>query len=667
MNPLGTTPARPMHSSPGRTRSQVRRLAPAVLLAFAPPLGVRPLRPLLPILTALGLALAPAAVAPPAAAAAPTCTTTGLTTTCVFPSTGGEQTFDVPAGITTLQVTAIGSAGGVHGYHVDTPPGRGARVTGTLTGLGAGQTLYVEVGGAPTATGCSLELIPCVGGFNGGGAGDLGSAGGGASDVRTTTRTAAGSLASRLLVAGGGGGVGDVGLSCSDEGTPGGDAGAAGSASSCFGLTSTGGGAGSQVAGGAAGTPDGTPGALSQGGAGGGARGGGGGGGLYGGGGGGGWACDANSDNCTGGAGGGGGSSLVPSGGTFALTSDPPSVTISYTSTPIDTTAPTTTIDNHPDALTPATAASFTVHATDPDDTSGFAFACSLDGTAFAACTSPASYTGLINGSHTFKVHATDAAGNTGADASFTWRVDTSAPTLQLPAPISVSATNSAGAVVTYSASATDRDDAATTLSVTCSPASGATFPKGATTVNCTASDPAGNRGTGSFTVTVNDTTAPALQLPAPMTVNATSRVGAVVTYSASATDPDDAATTLSVTCSPASGTTFPIGMTTVTCTASDPVGNQGTGSFTVTVKGAAQQLGDLRLAVQGVGPGTSLADKLAAAQAALAAGNSAGACGTLGDFIALVQAQASKSIVPASKAQQLVADATRIQTVLGC
>ena len=150
------------------------------------------------------------------------------------------------------------------------------------------------------------------------------------------------------------------------------------------------------------------------------------------------------------------------------------------------------------------------------------ALACSLDGGAFTACTSPAGYTGLANGAHTFTVHATDPAGNTGADAAFTWRVDTTAPALQVPGPITANATSPAGAVVTYTASATDPDDAAAALTVTCSPASGATFPIGTTAVQCTATDPAGNAGTRSFTVTVVDTTAPALRLPGNQTVNAT-------------------------------------------------------------------------------------------------------------------------------------------------
>src|SRR5439155_4780082 len=59
----------------------------------------------------------------------------------------------------------------------------------------------------------------------------------------------------------------------------------------------------------------------------------------------------------------------------------------------------------------------------------GATLACSLDGSAFAACTSPRSYSGLPDGSHTFQVRATDAAGNVDpTPASTTWVVDTAAP-----------------------------------------------------------------------------------------------------------------------------------------------------------------------------------------------------------------------------------------------
>jgi outer membrane protein assembly factor BamB len=77
------------------------------------------------------------------------------------------------------------------------------------------------------------------------------------------------------------------------------------------------------------------------------------------------------------------------------------------------------------------------------------------------------------------------------------------------------------------------------------------------------------------------DHTAPTLSLPGPVVAQGTSQKGAAVTYSATASDPDDSA---SVDCAPPSGATFPIGVTTVACTAADTAGNTSSGSFIVAV-----------------------------------------------------------------------------------
>jgi len=77
------------------------------------------------------------------------------------------------------------------------------------------------------------------------------------------------------------------------------------------------------------------------------------------------------------------------------------------------------------------------------------------------------------------------------------------------------------------------------------------------------------------------DTTPPTLTVPATIVAKGTSSSGAAVTYSVSATDPDDTAT---VSCSPASGSLFPIGTTTVACTATDTAGNSASASFLVVV-----------------------------------------------------------------------------------
>src|SRR6185295_544467 len=104
----------------------------------------------------------------------------------------------------------------------------------------------------------------------------------------------------------------------------------------------------------------------------------------------------------------------------------------------------------------------------------------------------------------------------------------------------------------------------------------------GTTTVTSTVMDFAGNTTTETFTVTVNDTENPGLTVPADITVsNDTSLCGAVVSFTPAATDNCPGATFLST---PPSGSTFPVGTTTVTVTATDAHGNTTTKTFAVTV-----------------------------------------------------------------------------------
>jgi hypothetical protein len=89
------------------------------------------------------------------------------------------------------------------------------------------------------------------------------------------------------------------------------------------------------------------------------------------------------------------------------------------------------------------------------------------------------------------------------------------------------------------------------------------------------------------------------------------------------------------------------------------------------TAKGAAEQLADLARIVIGVGPGTSLVDKVNQAEAYLRANKSTSACAALRDFIGLVQAQTGKTIQTGttlpSQAGSLIASAQKIQSAIGC
>jgi hypothetical protein len=152
---------------------------------------------------------------------------------------------------------------------------------------------------------------------------------------------------------------------------------------------------------------------------------------------------------------------------------------------------------------------------------------------------------------------------------------------LTLPPNLTAEAAGPHGTVVTYFAGADgsgDDENGRPVDKATCSPASGATFPLGTTTVNCTGS----NGGTGSFAVSVVDTHGPALQLPRDFTIPGTTAQGATVTYAASANDVVDGS--VAVTCAPASGTFFAVGTTAVNCSSTDSRQNASQGSFAVTV-----------------------------------------------------------------------------------
>jgi hypothetical protein len=138
------------------------------------------------------------------------------------------------------------------------------------------------------------------------------------------------------------------------------------------------------------------------------------------------------------------------------------------------------------------------------------------------------------------------------------------------------------GAVVDYPDSIVS-DDCPAGFTAVCTPESGTFFPVGTTTVTCTVTDPCGGFVECSFDVTVEDTEPPSITCSDDITVfNDPGTCGAIVPYP----DPvvSDNCPGATVVCSPASGSFFPLGTTTVTCTATDAAGNTSTCSFNVRV-----------------------------------------------------------------------------------
>ncbi|CAM3379963.1 choice-of-anchor J domain-containing protein [Nocardioides dubius] len=93
----------------------------------------------------------------------------------------------------------------------------------------------------------------------------------------------------------------------------------------------------------------------------------------------------------------------------------------------VDTVAPDVTLSDAPSGTITSDATSVSFSA-DEEAT----FECRLDDGDWAACTSPASFTGLADGEHTVHVRGTDTSENIGTPASSTFTVDTTAPTVTL-------------------------------------------------------------------------------------------------------------------------------------------------------------------------------------------------------------------------------------------
>jgi len=243
-----------------------------------------------------------------------------------FTFTGAPQTYQVPIGITSIQVVAIGAKGG---SYFGTAGGQGARVTATLP-VTPGETLTIYVGGPGT------NDVGGAGGYNGGGNGNAVGTGGGATDLRRGSAT----LADRIVVAGGGGGGSGAGWAGGSSGQTGQDGGGTDDIRGRGATQSTSGAGGSDGS-----FSNGGAGTLGQGGNGSAQGGGGGGGGYYGGGGGARRYIQYpnGSSNTTMGAGGGGSSYAAP--GATGVSYQTTTAASSLTITPLGVMPPAPLLD----------------------------------------------------------------------------------------------------------------------------------------------------------------------------------------------------------------------------------------------------------------------------------------------------------------------------------
>jgi hypothetical protein len=182
---------------------------------------------------------------------------------------------------------------------------------------------------------------------------------------------------------------------------------------------------------------------------------------------------------------------------------------------------------------------------------------------------------------------------------------------------------------------------------VTCSPESGSFFPIGVNIVTCMTTT--GLEAT--ILITVLDIEGPTIATRPDVTVNATSPAGAVVSYAPPAAS--DNAPGVTVACAPPPGSTFPVGSTTVTCTATDASGNTASSTFNVTVIGGDDLLGQLRFSTIAyvTNPATERAmlATLDRVRAAAEAGNTWGAyIGMITYVIQLDRAVTTRAVSPA-------------------
>ncbi|MBZ5572747.1 MAG: hypothetical protein LAO09_12825 [Acidobacteriia bacterium] len=256
----------------------------------------------------------------------------------------------------------------------------------------------------------------------------------------------------------------------------------------------------------------------------------------------------------------------------------------------IETTPPPApVITSKPNNPTNQTSASFSFSDTEL----GVSFFCQLDGSGFGACSSPKTYTGLGQGSHTFSVKAQDTAGNQSNAASFTWTIDTTAP----PKPVITSAPTNPTNQTSASFSFSDTEPGVSFqcqldgsgFSTCSSPTSYLGLAEGKHTFSVRAQDAAGNRsGPASFTWTV-DTTPPPQPVITSKPANPTKQTSASFGFS----DTEKKVGFLcqldgsgySVCSSPKKYTGLAVGDHTFAVKAQDAAGNQSsTASYTWTI-----------------------------------------------------------------------------------
>ncbi|XP_071786035.1 uncharacterized protein [Asterias amurensis] len=194
-------------------------------------------------------------------------------------------------------------------------------------------------------------------------------------------------------------------------------------------------------------------------------------------------------------------------------------------------------------------------------------------------------------GTTTITYTATDAAFNSASctfTITLTQQVDTVPPEIQFcPQNINQQIQVGVPSVIVTWNQPTASDNSGQTPTVRSTHQSGSSFPVGTSTVTYTFADAAGNEATCSFNVNIVsvDTVPPEIQF-CPQNINQQIQVGVpsvIVTWN-QPTASDNSGQTPTVRSTHQSGSSFPVGTSTVTYTFADAAGNEATCSFNVNI-----------------------------------------------------------------------------------
>lgn len=201
----------------------------------------------------------------------------------------------------------------------------------------------------------------------------------------------------------------------------------------------------------------------------------------------------------------------------------------------------------------------------------------------------------------------------------------------------------------------------------------GATFPVGTTSVTWTVTDAVGLADSCTVEIVIADDQPPTLDCPDDVEADATSPDGAVVSYEPPAAV--DNCSDATVECLPPSGELFDIGMTAVTCTATDAGGSTATCAFMVTVLSPEEIVEKIMDAIDDLeddgvvngGQGNALAQKLAQVLRSLDRNRINAACNVLNAFMNQIDALLAAGILTPKEAQPLFDSAGNARAALGC